>query len=56
MKGVLLSRDYLAPAEVASGTHVRRAARSGRTSTRGLAPVPTEAGEAVGLTIPPLED
>ena len=40
------SRNYSAPAEVASGTHVERAVRSGRIST------PWEAGEAVGITTP----
>ena len=40
------SRDYSAPAEVASGTHFRRAVRSGRIGT------PREAGEAVGIATP----
>lgn len=44
--GVFLSRDYLIPAEAASGTNIRRALRSVRTSA------PTEAGEAVGLATP----
>ena len=40
------SRDYPAPAEVASGTQETSAVRSGRIST------PSEAGEAVGITTP----